>query len=167
MLSRLLGGHPENSTGYRAGVSSESGAARVFRLPLLAYLAVLFLLFGTAPLAFTTHGYESENAHLGPQTLLLLVPAAAAVFIARWATIVDATGVTVRAAFGKRVLPWDEIRGLSLDGGTVYAVLADGAVRLPCVHVQNLAAVARASGGRLPDLPDPAPKFAPQRRRRR
>jgi hypothetical protein len=65
------------------------------------------------------------------------------------------------------VLPWDEIRGLSVRGRSVYALTADGAWRLPCVHVANLAAMANASGGRLPELDEPTPKYAPQRRRRR
>ncbi len=62
---------------------------------------------------------------------------------------------------------WDEVRGLALDGPRVYLVLHDGAVRLPCVRVADLGALSRASGGRLPELADPTPKFAPQRRRRR
>jgi hypothetical protein len=49
----------------------------------------------------------------------------------------------------------------------VLLVLADGAVRLPCVRVADLGAVSRASGGHLPELRDPVPRFAPQRRRRR
>jgi hypothetical protein len=139
----------------------------VFRLPALAYLAVLFLLFGTLPFAFTGQGFEGEQAVVGPQTLVLLVPVLAAIFIARWATFVDAGGITVRAAFGQRRLRWDEVRGLALNGPRVYAVLTDGSVRLPCVRVADLAEVSRASGGHLPPLADPVPKFAPQRRRRR
>jgi hypothetical protein len=141
--------------------------ARVFRLPALAYLAVLFLLFGAAPIAFTGHGVEGEPAVLGPQTLVLIVPVLAAVFIARWATVVDADGVTVRAAFGRRRYGWAEVRGLAVEGTQVLLVLVDGSVRLPCVRVTDLAAVSRASDGRLPELADPTPKFAPQRRRRR
>ena len=148
-------------------MSSDVAAPRVFRLPALAYLAVLFLLFGTAPLAFTSGGYESEAAHLGPQTLLLLVPVLAAVFVARWATIVDSTGITVRAAFGKRLVPWAEIQGISVDGRSVYATTRDGSWRLPCVHVRDLGVLSRASGGHLPEIDDPTPRFAPQRRRRR
>lgn len=148
-------------------MSSEDSPARVFRLPALAYLAVLFLLFGTAPLAFTSGGYESEQAHLGPQTLLLVVPILAAVFIARWATIVDSTGITIRAAFGRRVLPWAELRGLSVKDRSVYALTATGAWRLPCVHVRDLGVLSRAGGGHLPEIDFPTPKFAPSRRRRR
>jgi hypothetical protein len=148
-------------------VSAPPPKTRVFRLPALTYLVVLFLAFGTAPIAFTSHGIEGEDATIGPQTLILIVPVLAAVFVARWATIVDASGITVRAAFGKRVLPWAELRGLSVSGTSVYAVLADGSIRLPCVRVGNLGELSRASGGRLPEIADPRPKFAPQRRRRR
>jgi hypothetical protein len=49
----------------------------------------------------------------------------------------------------------------------VYAETIDGSWRLPCIHVNNLAELSRASGGRLPELDDPKPKYAPQRRRRR
>jgi hypothetical protein len=167
MLSRLLAAHLQNSTGYRFGVTSDGGPTYVFRLPALAYLAVLFLLFGCAPIAFTGHGIEGEQAVVGPQTLILLVPVVAAVFIARWATLVDATGITIRAAFGRRELPWTDVRGLSVRDGDVYAVTDDGTWRLPCVHVKHLGAVSRASGGHLPQLDDPTPKFAPSRRRRR
>lgn len=139
---------------------------KVFRLPALTYLVVLFLAFGCAPLAFTVHGIEGEDAVVGPQTLILIVPIVAAIFVARWATIVRVDGITVRAAFGKRVLPWATIRGLSVTGTSVYAVLVDGSVRLPCVRVANLAELSRASGGRLPEIADPTPKYAPQRRRR-
>jgi hypothetical protein len=40
-------------------------------------------------------------------------------------------------------------------------------VRLPCVHVNNLGDLSRASDGRLPEIADPKPKYAPSRRRRR
>jgi hypothetical protein len=153
--------------GYRFAVSAPPPQARVFRLPPLAYIAVVLLLFGCAPIAFTARGIEGENAVVGPQTLVLLVPVIAAVFIRRWATIVDANGITVRAAFGRRLLPWTELRGLSVTGTSVYAVLADGSVRLPCVRVADLADISRASDGRLPEIADARPKYAPQRRRRR
>ena len=101
--------------------------------------------------------------------LVLLVPVVAAVFIARTATLVSPTGLRVRAAFGSRTLSWDEVRGLSVTGRAVYAVLEEGqgALRLPCVGTGDLAAVARASGGRLPEVREPVHKYAPSRRRRR
>jgi hypothetical protein len=148
-------------------VTGAAPTSRVFRLPALAYLVVLFLLFGTVPVALTTTGEYNAPAQISIRTVALVIPLLAAIFIARTATIVNSAGITVRAAFGSRRLPWEQIRGLSIDGNTVYAVLADGLVRLPCVRIAHLAELARASGGRLPQLRDPQPKFAPARRRRR
>jgi Bacterial PH domain len=148
--------------------------ARVFRLPAPAYLVVLFLFFGVMPVAFTASafhfdakgGEQGAPGVIGWPTLFLLVPVLAAVFIRRSATIVDAAGIRVRALFGSRQLSWDDLRGISVDGRSVYAVLPDGSLRLPCVRVADLGAVSRASGGRLPEIDDPKPKYAPQRRRR-
>jgi hypothetical protein len=70
----------------------------------------------------------------------------------------------VRAIFGQRAISWSEVRGLSVSGRNIYAVLADGSVRLPCVRVRDLAAISEASGGRLPDIPEVELKPAPGRR---
>jgi hypothetical protein len=147
----------------------------VFRLPASAYLVVLFILFGSIPLAFTRSGFSfdakggEQGAPLvvGWHTLFVLVPIAVAVFIRRSATFVDEDGIRVRALLGSQQLPWRDIRGLAVSGRSIYAVLADGSVRLPCVRQADLSTIARASGGRLPQMPDPKPKYAPQRRRRR
>lgn len=140
----------------------------VFRLPGFSYLAVLFLLLCAAPLALSADGGD-EGASVGWtwRAVLLAVPVLAALFIARTATVVSPDGVTVRALFGSRRLPWDQVRGLSVSERSVYAVIDDGAVRLPCVRTSDLAAVSRASGGRLPQIADPVRKYAPGRRRRR
>jgi len=132
----------------------------------MAYAVVLLLFFGVIPLAFTEDGQFEAKATLGPQMLLLVIPILAAAFIARSATVVDSDGITVHAVFGSRQMGWDEIRGLSVERRTVYAVLAHGAMRLPCVRVADLAALSRASGGHVPAVADPKPKFAPSRRRR-
>ena len=159
--------------------SNENGgsdaAPAVFRLPRTTYLIVLFLAFGTVPLAFTADNFSFDRrgaaqgapAVFGWQTVLLVIPVLAAFFIARTATFVDSSGIRVRALFGTRRMTWDEIRGLSITEHDVYAVVADGSVRLPCVHVNGLAAVSCAAGGRLPEIANPRPKFAPSRRRRR
>jgi hypothetical protein len=130
---------------------------RTFRLPALAY----------APLAFAGNGGEAARSALGPRALLILIPILAAAFIARTRTVVDKSGVSVRAVFGTRHLPWSEIRGLSVAERTVYVVGQDGSVRLPCVRISDLAAVSKASGGRLPEVAPATPKYAPSRRRRR
>jgi hypothetical protein len=133
----------------------------------MTYLVVLFLLFCVAPLAFTGQGAQGAPAVIGPQTLLLLIPVIGALFIGRTATIVAADGITVRLAFGRRKLAWDEVRGLSVGERSVYVVGRTGSVRLPCVRVADLAEVSKASGGHLPEVEPPTPKFAPSRRRRR
>ena len=149
--------------------SAEAGSAtpRVFRLPRLAYLAVLFLLFCAAPVAFGSTGADSSGTQYGPRMIVLLIPLLAVVFIARTATVVDGSGLIVRALFGRRRLTWDQVRGLSVSGRSVYAVLGDGAIRLPCVRVADLAAMARASAGQLPEFAEPVAKYAPSRRSRR
>lgn len=148
--------------------------ARTFRLPRSAYLIVLFLVFCTVPLAFGDSGVHSaedsaggtsiSNVDLGPRALLLIIPVAAAFFIARTSTTVSDAGIRVRALLGSRRLAWTELRGLSVDRRSVYAVCTDGAVRLPCVRVADLAAVSKASDGRLPAVAPPTPKFATSRR---
>ena len=154
---------------------SESPDPIVLRLPRTAYLAVVILLLGAVPLAFGSSDYRSidDVAHGAPagftvgwRLVFLLIPIAVAVAIARTATIVDGTGIRVRALLGSRQMNWDEIRGLSVNGRSVYAVLGDGAVRLPCARLAHLGAISRTSQGRLPELGDPVPKPAPARRRR-
>jgi hypothetical protein len=98
---------------------------------------------------------------------VLALPVVAVAFIARTATFVSSEEIRVRTAFGSRRLGWDEIRGLSVTDRSVYAVCADGSVRLPCVRVSDLAAVSRASGGRLPEIAEAKRKYAPSRRSRR
>jgi hypothetical protein len=149
--------------------SSESPEpiTRTFRLPSVTYLIVLLLLFCVVPIALTDRGSQSAPVVIGPQSALLLIPVIAALFIARTATIVDGKGITVRLAFGSRVLPWSDLRGLSVDERTVYAVTTSGSVRLPCIRIADLASVSKASGGHLPEVAEATPKFAPSRRRRR
>lgn len=138
-----------------------------FRLPRLAYLIVLFLAIGVLPLAFARDGGAAASPVPVLRAALVLIPVAVAVFIARTATVVEPAGIRVRALLGSRLLQWEELRGLSVTGRSVYAVCADGAVRLPCVGLRDLAELALASGARLPALAEPTPKFAPGRRRRR
>jgi hypothetical protein len=146
--------------------SDPSSPDRTFRLPALTYGVVLFLAIGVIPLAFTADGDYQSKGVLGPQTALVIVPVLAAWFIARTATVVNPDGIRVRAMFGSTELPWTRLRGLSVQGRSVYAVADDGSVRLPCVRVNDLAAVAQASGGRLPELPAATVHAAPSRRRR-
>jgi hypothetical protein len=147
---------------------SAPAETRIFRLPRSAYLAVVFLLFCAAPLALAQRGGdEGSVTGWSWRVLLLLVPVVAAVFIARTATLASPDGLRVRAAFGSRMLSWNDVRGLSVTGNSVYAVLDNGAMRLPCVGTSDLAALSKASGGRLPEIAEPVRKYAPGRRRMR
>lgn len=147
---------------------SAPAETRIFRLPRSAYLAVLFLLFCAAPLALSQRGGDEGSATgWSWRVVLLLIPVLAAVFIARTATFASPDGLRVRATFGSRRLSWDDVRGLSVTGNSVYAVLDDGALRLPCVTKGDLAAISKSSGGRLPEIAEPVRKYAPGRRRMR
>lgn len=140
----------------------------LFRLPRSAYLAVLFLVFCVIPVAFAGDiGDQGGPGGITWRVALLLIPVLAAVFIARTATLVGPAGVRVRALFGSRTFRWEQIRGLSVTGRSVYLVLTDGSVRLPCVRTTDLAAISKVSDGHLPTMADPVRKYAPSRRPRR
>ncbi len=122
------------------------------------------MVVGFAPVALYGGVDHPTQATISGLTLLYLIPILAALFIARSATVVSADGIQVRAIFGRRLIPWDQIRGLSVTRRSIYAVLAEGgAVRLPCTRIRDLAAISAASGGRLPEIPEPAIIPAPGR----
>jgi len=143
-----------------------AGLPATFRVPRTAYLVLLFLVTGMSPVALYGGSENALNATISPLTLLYLLPILVIVFIARTSTVVDASGITVRAIFGQRTLPWTEVRGIAISGRNIYAVTDAGSVRLPCVRQTDLATVAAASSGRLPELPAAPVKHAPSGRRR-
>jgi len=147
--------------------ASEPPLRRVYRLPAFAYLAVLFLVVCAAPVALAGSGAKLSSVVVGWRLVFFVIPVLAAVFIARTATIVDRDGLRVRLAFGSHRIAWDDVRGLSVSGRAIYATLADGSMRLPCVQLADLTDLARSSGGRLPELREPTRKYAPARRPRR
>ena len=143
-----------------------SPARQVFRLSWLAYGAVGFVAVCTLPIALIDDQTKNNAPGLSWRILLLAVPLALAFFIARTRTVVDASGIEVRAMLGRRHFGWDAIRGLAVDR-SVYAVLFDGrSIRLPCVRTPELHLVAEASGGRLPEVDAPTAKHPPTRQRR-
>jgi hypothetical protein len=149
-------------------VSQTSGPAAVgavFRLPKMAYGVVLFLLIGVTPIALYGGPSNGSPARISGLTVLYLIPILAGVYIARTSTRVDASGFRVTAIFGSRSIDWADVRGVSIDRRNIYAVLDDGAVRLPCVRQRDLTLIAGLSDGRLPQLPNPVVKTAPARRR--
>jgi hypothetical protein len=131
-------------------------STRVYRLSRASYFAVLFVVFGVTPFVRSW-----------PLATLYVLPVLIVVYIVRTATFVDDSGIAVRALIGERRMPWTEIRGLSVTGRSVYAVLGDASIRLPCVRLRDLTSIAAASGGHLPELTEPTEKYAPSRRTRR
>jgi len=81
---------------------------------------------------------------------ILLVPAAVAVWGWRAGTDADESGLTIRALFGQRRLPWSRIEGFVPAGRRVTAVLDGGRrVTLTAVTPADLPKLVAASGSEL------------------
>jgi hypothetical protein len=114
----------------------------VLKHPASAYLIVAFTALCCTAVV-----------HSALLALVYLVPLAAALYVARTATVVDDQGLHARAVLGSRTVGWDELRGLRLDrSGAVYAVDSAGSqLKLPCVRSTRLDALIAAGDGRIPD----------------
>jgi hypothetical protein len=111
-----------------------------FRHNIGIAIAGLVAFFGSVPVA-------TFRWYLTP---ILLVPLAVVVWGWRAGTDADADGVSVRALFGARRVPWSRITGLVPDGRRVLAVLdGGGSVRLPAVAPADLPKLVAASGQEL------------------
>lgn len=84
---------------------------------------------------------------------LLILPALAAVAIARLRTVADTETVTARGLVASRTLTWSDVGGLKFSrGGWARACQADGdEVLLPAVTFATLPRLTAASGGRVPN----------------
>lgn len=122
-------------------------APAVFRTPLVALVAVVFVLMAVSTIAFQG----------GWWWLTMLIPVALAWWVVRTRTVVDHRGIHVRAPWGARWVPWSDVATLRLvDRGWVRAVRPGGdEVVLRGVRVSGLGRVGEASGGRL-TVPTPA-----------
>jgi hypothetical protein len=107
-----------------------------FRYSAAIVVACVVAFFGTVPLA-------TSRAYLAP---LLLVPVLIGVWAWRAGTDVTPTGLRVRALFGSRFLPWENVTALVAAGrGRAYAVLEnERRVRLPAVGVKDLETIREA-----------------------
>jgi hypothetical protein len=114
----------------------------VLKHPALAYLIVAFTALCCTAVV-----------HSKLLALIYLMPLAAALYVARTATVVDDQGLHARALLGSRTVGWHELTGLRLDrAGAVYAVDSSGGqLRLPCVRSTRLDALIAAGDGRIPD----------------
>ncbi len=115
-----------------------------FRQPAGLAIAGLVAFVGAIPLAVT-------RWYLTP---ILLVPLALAIWAWRSGTDADADGLTIRAMFGQRRLPWNRIVGFVPDRRRVTAVLDGGtSVRLPGVAPGDLASLLQAGGQKIRKSP--------------
>jgi hypothetical protein len=124
----------------------------VFRIPAIALLAAGVAAICATPFAFAAPGLQ----------VIYLLPVAFVVWVVRNRTTVDAEKLVARSTFGKRVIPWDDVKAIKLaDRSWVSAVLSDDSlVRLPAVRTMHMPSLSSVSGGRIPD-PTPKPQAAP------
>jgi hypothetical protein len=93
---------------------------------------------------------------------ILLVPIGIFLWALRSGTDADDRGITLRAVFGRRRIPWSAVRELAADDrGRAVALLDDGhAVSLPQVRAGDLPRLVAASGQSLDDR-DSSPEEPP------
>jgi len=144
-VGSATGSSPEPAAPNSPEPAAPKQTVQVIRVTQMAYLGVVVLLFCVF---FAFVGWP-----IGLWWLLLL-PVAAAVWIARTRTTVSETGLDLRTVFGSRHLDWAQVAGVSIPKrGFVRAHLADDTdVKLPAVSYDRLRDLIRASNGRIPDL---------------
>ena len=88
--------------------------------------------------------------------LVLLIPLGVAVWSWRSGTDADESGLTVRAAVGRRRIPWSDVAGLVVERrDQVSAQLTSGrAITLPAVAAADVPRLVAASGQELGFAPD-------------
>jgi len=116
-----------------------------FRHNAAIAIAGLVALFGAVPVA-------TVRWYLAP---ILLVPLAVLVWGWRAGTDADRDGLSIRALFGARRVPWTRITGLVPTDRRVIATLdGGGSLTLPAVTPADLPRLVAASGQ---DLIEPEP----------
>ncbi|WNV89997.1 PH domain-containing protein [Umezawaea sp. Da 62-37] len=115
----------------------------VFRIPAVALLASGVGIICVTPVAFAVPGLQ----------VLYVLPLVFAVWVLRNRTTVDSEKIVARGVFGKRVVPWTDVKAIKLtERSWLSAVLTDDKlVKLPAVRMMHLPALAAVSGGRIAD----------------
>jgi hypothetical protein len=116
----------------------------VIRISPMAHLGVALLTLAMLSVVFA-----------GPTwfLVLLVIPIGLSVVIARYRTVADRDGVTVRTLLHSHTLRWEEIHGLRF-GKKSWALARrdDGSeIALPAVTFATLPVLTAASGGRVPN----------------
>ena len=87
--------------------------------------------------------------------VLVVIPLGVAVWSWRSGTDADESGLTVRAALGRRRIPWSNVAGVFTEGDQVSAQLTSGrAITLPAVGAADVPRLVAASGQDLGPAPD-------------
>lgn len=120
----------------------------VFRIPSTAVLGALLFAVTATPFAWAAPGL----------LVIYVIPVAVTVWVLRVRTTADGQNIVARTLFGRRVLPWSDVRALKVsERSWVRAVVEDGnELPLPNVRTRHLPALSLISGGRLDD-PTEAP----------
>lgn len=120
----------------------------VFRIPSTAVLGALLFAITATPFAWAAPGLY----------VIYVVPVLAIGWILRVRTTADGERLVARTLFGRRVLPWSDVRALKVsERSWVRAVDEAGKeLPLPNVRTRHLPALSLISGGRLDD-PTEAP----------
>lgn len=115
----------------------------VFRIPTPALLAAGSAAICATPVAWGVPGLQA----------LYLLPAAFAWWVVRNRTTVDGERIVARSTFGKREVPWSDVKAIKVvPKGWLSAVLGDDSlVRLPAVRAAHLPMLSQVSGGRVAD----------------
>jgi hypothetical protein len=84
-------------------------------------------------------------------SVLWLLPLAAAAYVLRTGVDLDDAGVTVRSAFGRRLVGWTDLAGIRVGRRReLWLVTRRGTeVRLPVLRARDLPRLAQLSGGRI------------------
>jgi hypothetical protein len=120
-----------------------------FRYNQAIWVAAAIAFIGALPLASAAWYF----------TPVLLIPLLIGVWAWRAGTDADRAGVKIRALFGQRLIPWDEVVEVSIDERRrVIASLTGGRiVPLPAVPAIDLPRLVAASGQQLLSTPDQQP----------
>ena len=115
----------------------------VFRIPTPALLAAGSAAICATPVAWGVPGLQ----------VLYALPVAFAWWVVRNRTTVDGERIVARGTFGKRVVPWADVKAIKVvPKGWLSAVLTDDSlVRLPAVRAAHLPMLSQVSGGRVAD----------------
>lgn len=121
----------------------------VFKIPSTAVLGALLFAITATPFAWAAPGLYA----------IYVVPVLAIVWILRVRTTADGERLVARTLFGRRVLPWSDVRALKVSARSWVRAVDEAGKELPLpnVRTRHLPALSLISGGRLDDpTEDPA-----------